>query len=75
MKTTPGSYAVKSINDALDALPIGQISGVLEGPDSFHVLRVENRRPAGPASFEETPRSDQACPRKPEVSGRTRRIR
>ena len=53
MKTTPGSYAVKSINDALDSLPIGQISGVLEGPDSFHVLRVENRRPAGPASFEE----------------------
>ncbi len=53
MKTTPGSYAVNSINVALDALPIGQVSGVLEGPDSFHVLRVENRRPAGPASFEE----------------------
>ena len=53
MKTTPGSYAVKSINDALDSLPIGQVSGVLEGPDSFHVLLVENRRPAGPASFEE----------------------
>ena len=53
MKTTPGSYAVKSINDALDSLPIGQVSGVLEGPDSFHVLKVENRRPAGPASFEE----------------------
>jgi peptidyl-prolyl cis-trans isomerase SurA len=53
MKTTPGSYAVKSINDALDSLPIGQVSGVIEGPDSFHVLLVENRRPAGPASFEE----------------------
>jgi len=53
MKTTPGSYAVKSINDALDSLPIGQVSGVLEGPNSFHVLRVENRRAAGPASFEE----------------------
>ncbi|HEX3446988.1 MAG TPA: peptidylprolyl isomerase [Isosphaeraceae bacterium] len=53
MKTTPGSYAVKSINDALDTLPINQVSGVIEGPDSFHVLLVENRRPAGPASFEE----------------------
>ena len=53
MQTTPGSYAVKPINDALDSLPIGQLSGVLEGPDSFHILKVENRRPAGPASFEE----------------------
>ena len=53
MHTTPGSYAVESINDALDSLPIGQVSEVLEGPDSFHILKVENRRPAGPASFEE----------------------
>jgi peptidyl-prolyl cis-trans isomerase SurA len=53
MQTTPGSYAVKPINDALDALPLGQVSGVLEGPDSFHILKVEKRRSAGPASFEE----------------------
>jgi parvulin-like peptidyl-prolyl isomerase len=53
MHTTPGSYAVESINKALDNLPIGQLSGVLEGPGSFHILKVENRRPAGPASFEE----------------------
>ena len=26
---------------------------MIEGPDSFHILKVENRRPAGPASFEE----------------------
>jgi parvulin-like peptidyl-prolyl isomerase len=53
MKTTPGSYAFKPINDALDSLPIGQISPLIEGPDSFHIVKVENRRPAGPASFEE----------------------
>jgi parvulin-like peptidyl-prolyl isomerase len=53
MQTTPGSYAVKPINDALDSLPVGQVSGVLEGPDSFHILKVENRRAAGPASFAE----------------------
>jgi parvulin-like peptidyl-prolyl isomerase len=29
------------------------VSEVIEGPDSFHILRVENRRPPGPASFEE----------------------
>jgi parvulin-like peptidyl-prolyl isomerase len=53
MQTTPGSYAVENINKALDSLPIGQLSEVIEGPDSFHILKVENRRPAGPASFEE----------------------
>jgi peptidyl-prolyl cis-trans isomerase SurA len=53
MHTTPGSYAVENINKALDSLPIGQVSEVIEGPDSFHILRVENRRPPGPASFEE----------------------
>ena len=26
---------------------------MIEGPDSFHIVKVENRRPAGPASFEE----------------------
>ena len=53
MRTTPGSYAFKAINDALDGMPIGQISPVIEGPDSFHIVKVENRRPAGPASFED----------------------
>jgi peptidyl-prolyl cis-trans isomerase SurA len=60
MQTTPGSYAVNSINDALGSLQIGQVSGLLEGPDSFHILRVEKRRPAGPASFEEV--QDQIKP-------------
>ena len=53
METTPGSCALKPINDALDSLPIGQVSEVIEGPDSFHILKVEKRRPAGPASFED----------------------
>ena len=46
-------HVVETINKALDTLPIGQLSEVIEGPDSFHILKVENRRPAGPASFEE----------------------
>jgi peptidyl-prolyl cis-trans isomerase SurA len=53
MQTTPGGYAVPAVNVALDTLKIGQLSGLIEGPDSFHIVRVENRRPAGPASFEE----------------------
>ncbi|MGO9464568.1 MAG: peptidylprolyl isomerase, partial [Isosphaeraceae bacterium] len=53
MQTSPGGYAIPAINSALDTLKIGQLSGVLEGPESFHIVKVENRRPAGPASFEE----------------------
>ena len=52
MHTTPGSYADETINKALDTLPIGQLSEVIEGPWLSTSLKVENRRPAGPASFE-----------------------
>ena len=34
-------------------LPIGKVSGILEGENSFHIVKVEERRSAGPASFEE----------------------
>jgi parvulin-like peptidyl-prolyl isomerase len=53
MQTSPGGYAVAQVNAALQTLPIGQISGVIATPESFHVVRVEGRRAAGPASFEE----------------------
>ena len=52
-KTSPGSYAVPAVNAALESLPLGQISPVLEGPTSFHVVLVEARRSAGPATFAE----------------------
>ena len=51
MQTSPGSYGVASVNEALESLPIGQISGILEGPTSFHIVRVDERRAAGPAPF------------------------
>jgi peptidyl-prolyl cis-trans isomerase SurA len=53
MQTSPGSYAVEAVNQALESLPLNQVSPVLEGPTSLHIVRVENRRAAGPASFEE----------------------
>jgi peptidyl-prolyl cis-trans isomerase SurA len=53
MQTSPGSYAVESVNQALGSLPLGQVSPVLEGPTSLHIILVENRRNAGPATFEE----------------------
>jgi len=60
MQTSPEGYGVAAVNAALKSLPIGQISGVIAGPESFHVVRVEGRRPAGPASFEEV--QDQIGP-------------
>jgi parvulin-like peptidyl-prolyl isomerase len=53
MQTSPGGYAVPAVNAALGTLAIGQLSTILEGPESYHVIKVENRRPPGPASFEE----------------------
>jgi parvulin-like peptidyl-prolyl isomerase len=53
MQTSPGSYAVEAVNQALNSLPLNQVSPVLEGPSSLHIVLVENRRAAGPASFEE----------------------
>jgi peptidyl-prolyl cis-trans isomerase SurA len=52
-ETAPDSYAVAAVNDALRSLPIGQVSSIIEGPTSFHIVRIEARRPAGPASFAE----------------------
>ncbi len=52
-ETAPGSYGVEAVNAALRTLPIGEISPILEGPSSYHIVRVEARRPAGPANFAE----------------------
>jgi peptidyl-prolyl cis-trans isomerase SurA len=53
METSPGGYAVREVNQAIESLPLGRCSGVIEGPESFHIVKVERRRAAGPASFEE----------------------
>jgi parvulin-like peptidyl-prolyl isomerase len=53
METSPGGYGVAEVNRAIESLPIGQVSGVIEGAESFHIVKVEGRRAAGPASFEE----------------------
>lgn len=53
MKTAPGAYRVAAVNQALENLPIGRPSELIEGADGYHIVRVEARRAAGPASFEE----------------------
>jgi PPIC-type PPIASE domain len=52
-KMLPNSYGVAAVNSALERLPIGQISQVIEGENGFHLIRVESRRAAGPYSFGE----------------------
>ena len=63
METSPGGYGIQAVNKALETLPIGQLSGVIEGPDGFHIVKVEKRRPAGPASFEEVQNKSGPCSR------------
>lgn len=52
-KTSPGSYAVQPVNDALASQAPGQISPILEGPDGYHIVRVESHTRAGTMSFSE----------------------
>ncbi len=50
---TPGGYGIAPVNEELGRLAIGQLSGVIEAPNSFHIVRVESRRDAGPLRFDE----------------------
>lgn len=51
--TTPGGFASKGVNEALERLPVGAVSEVIEDPRGLYIVRVESRRPAGPARFED----------------------
>ena len=44
---------MSSVNSALQALPLGKISSIIDGESSLHIIRVEQRRSAGPATFAE----------------------
>ena len=50
-ETAPGGSANPEINAALASLAPGQVSGIIEAPGAFHVVRLESRREAGIAPF------------------------
>ncbi len=50
---TPGGYGIPGVNEELDRLAIGKVSPIIEAPSSFHIVRVESRRVAGPLRFDE----------------------
>ncbi len=52
-ETSLGGFKVEAINQALQKLPIGQVSPVIEGPTSLHVIRILSRTPARIAPFHE----------------------
>lgn len=49
--TSQGSLAAAVIETALFETPVGQMSPILEGPTGFHILRVIERKEAGPTPF------------------------
>lgn len=51
-ETQPGASATPAVNAALESLPLNAVSPLLEGPRGWHIIRVEDRRAAGPAPFE-----------------------
>ena len=57
-----------AVNAALETLPVGQVSKVIEGPTSYHLVRVEARRAAGPASFFEVQNKVQQALRSKKVA-------
>ena len=51
--TAPESYGEPAVRRELQTLPTRQISGIIEGATSFHIIRVDERRAAGPKPFHE----------------------
>lgn len=51
--TTKGSLASEAVDQALFSLPVGQMSPILRGPMGFHIVRVIERKEAGPIPFSE----------------------
>ncbi|MBX9655990.1 peptidyl-prolyl cis-trans isomerase [bacterium] len=50
-RTSKGSYQDEAVDSALFTLPVGEISPVIEGKGSFHIIRVEERNDGSPLPF------------------------
>ncbi|WP_165064159.1 peptidylprolyl isomerase [Paludisphaera rhizosphaerae] len=70
METAPGSYIVAAVNQAIETLPLNAVGDVVEGPESLHILRVQERRAGGPATFAELQDSIRAALRAEKGEGR-----
>ncbi len=52
-ETSPGSFAVSEVNTSLEKMQPGQVLGPIKAPPNYHILKMESRRQAGPARFDE----------------------
>lgn len=50
-QTEPGASAVPAVNLALERLPVGQVSAIIEGPQTYHIVKVEDRSAEGITPF------------------------
>ncbi|QDU63664.1 peptidylprolyl isomerase [Planctomycetes bacterium Pan216] len=51
--TSRGSYVEKKVDDALFTIPVGEVSDVIEGSQSFHLVLVDSRSDGSPKPFSE----------------------
>lgn len=51
--TSKGSYADPAVDQAIFSVPVGQASEVIDGKDSYHIVRVEKRSDGGVKPFAE----------------------
>ncbi len=52
-ETSPGAFAVEEVNKALETLQPGQISDIVTTSRALFIVKLESRREAGPARFDE----------------------
>lgn len=52
-ETSPGGFIVAQINETLDKLTPGQMAGPIQSDTAIHFLKMESKREAGPARFDE----------------------
>ncbi len=74
METSPGSYGVTAVNDALLALPIGQVSGILEGRTELPYRPRRSPPRCRPRTVRGTSGRDPHQDPRAEVPGRADRV-
>lgn len=52
-RTSKGSYADPAVDAAIFSVPVGQVSDVIDGKSSYHIVLVEERTDGGPKPFVE----------------------
>jgi len=52
-ETSPGGFAVPDVNQALENMQAGHVVGPIKAQSNYHIVKMESKRAAGPARFDE----------------------